>query len=61
MIDPKLLRNNIEAVNLALAKRGVQLNVAEWQTLKLAVRKFSLKLSRYKLNVMLVPKQVGRN
>ena len=27
MIDPKLLRNNIEAVNLALAKRGVQLNV----------------------------------
>lgn len=30
MIDPKLIRNNIEAVNLALAKRGVQLNVEEW-------------------------------
>src|SRR5690606_19752231 len=29
MIDPKLLRNNIEAVNVALAKRGVQLNVEE--------------------------------
>ncbi len=34
MIDPKLLRNNIEAVNLALAKRGVQLDVAEWAALE---------------------------
>ncbi|MBF7683375.1 serine--tRNA ligase [Acinetobacter sp. B5B] len=34
MIDPKQLRNNIEAVNLALAKRGVQLNVDEWAELE---------------------------
>src|SRR5690606_4410283 len=34
MIDPKLLRNNIEAVNLALAKRGVQLHVEEWASLE---------------------------
>ena len=34
MIDPKLLRNNIEAVNAALAKRGVQLNAQEWADLE---------------------------
>ena len=34
MIDPKLLRTNIEAVNLALAKRGVQLDTAEWAALE---------------------------
>ncbi|SDB90026.1 serine--tRNA ligase [Acinetobacter boissieri] len=34
MIDPKQLRNNIEAVNLALAKRGIQLNVDEWSDLE---------------------------
>jgi len=34
MIDPKLLRNNIEAVNAALAKRGVQLDVQEWTSLE---------------------------
>lgn len=34
MIDPKLLRNNIEAVNAALAKRGVQLDVATWAELE---------------------------
>lgn len=34
MIDPKLLRNNIEAVNAALAKRGIQLNVEEWAALE---------------------------
>ncbi|XID74406.1 serine--tRNA ligase [Alkanindiges sp. WGS2144] len=34
MIDPKLLRHNIEAVNAALAKRGIQLDVAEWTTLE---------------------------
>lgn len=34
MIDPKLIRNNIEAVNVALAKRGVQLNVEEWASLE---------------------------
>lgn len=34
MIDPKLLRNNIDAVNAAFAKRGIQLNVAEWADLE---------------------------
>ncbi|MEZ6841163.1 hypothetical protein ABVN80_11950 [Acinetobacter baumannii] len=37
MIDydrPKLLRNNIEVVNAALAKRGVQLDVQEWASLE---------------------------
>ncbi|WLF84982.1 serine--tRNA ligase [Moraxella sp. ZY210820] len=30
MIDPKLLRNNIEQVNRALAKRGIQLDAEQW-------------------------------
>lgn len=34
MIDPKLLRNNIDVVNAALLKRGVQLNVADWAALE---------------------------
>lgn len=34
MIDPKLLRNNIDFVNTALAKRGIQLNVEEWAALE---------------------------
>lgn len=34
MIDPKLLRNDIEAVNLAYAKRGIQLNAEEWADLE---------------------------
>lgn len=34
MIDPKLLRNDIDTVNAALAKRGIQLNVQEWDELE---------------------------
>lgn len=34
MIDPKLLRNNLDAVNAALAKRGVQLDAGEWAALE---------------------------
>lgn len=34
MIDPKLLRNYIDVVNAALAKRGIQLDVAEWAELE---------------------------
>lgn len=34
MIDPKLLRNNFDLVNAALAKRGVQLDAAEWAGLE---------------------------
>jgi seryl-tRNA synthetase len=34
MIDPKLLRNHINVVNAALAKRGIQLDVAEWAELE---------------------------
>ena len=34
MIDPKLLRNNLDVVNAALAKRGVQLDAAEWAALE---------------------------
>lgn len=34
MIDPKLLRNHIDTVNAALAKRGIQLDVAEWAELE---------------------------
>ncbi|KAE9708329.1 serine--tRNA ligase, partial [Escherichia coli] len=34
MIDPKLLRTNIEVVNAALAKRGVKLDVQEWASLE---------------------------
>ena len=34
MIDPKLLRNNFDVVNAALAKRGVQLDAGEWAALE---------------------------
>ena len=34
MICPKLIRNNIVAGNLALAKRGAPLNVEEWSSLE---------------------------
>lgn len=34
MIDPKLLRNSLDVVNAALAKRGVQLDAAEWAALE---------------------------
>lgn len=34
MIDPKLLRNDIDTVNAALAKRGIQLDVQEWDELE---------------------------
>jgi seryl-tRNA synthetase len=53
MIDPKLLRNNIEAVNAALAKRGVQLN-AQNGHLEVRRKEFSQKLKIYKQNVMRV-------
>ncbi|MFB2538379.1 MULTISPECIES: serine--tRNA ligase [unclassified Acinetobacter] len=34
MIDAKLLRNQLDVVNAALAKRGVQLDAAEWAELE---------------------------
>lgn len=34
MIDPKQIRSNIETVNLALAKRGIQLDVEVWSSLE---------------------------
>lgn len=34
MIDPKLLRTDLAEVNQALAKRGISLDVQEWQTLE---------------------------
>ena len=34
MIDPKLLRSDIQAVAANLARRGYQLDVAEWQALE---------------------------
>ncbi len=48
MIDPKLLRNNIEAVNLALAKRGVHLNVEEWASLEARRKEIQSKTEKWK-------------
>lgn len=52
MIDPKLLRNNIEAVNAALAKRGVQLDVQEWASLETRRKDLQSKLKNCRQNVM---------
>lgn len=52
MIDPKLLRNNIEVVNAALAKRGVQLDVQEWASLETRRKDLQSKLKSYRQSEM---------
>lgn len=60
MIDPKLLRNNIEAVNLALAKRGVQLNVEDWTSLEARRKELQSKTERLQAERNAGAKQVGQ-
>ena len=60
MIDPKLLRNNIEAVNAALAKRGVQLNVEEWASLEAQRKEIQSKTEALQAERNAGAKQVGQ-
>ncbi len=60
MIDPKLLRNNIEAVNLALAKRGVQLDVKEWAALEVRRKEIQQKTENLQAERNAGAKQVGQ-
>ena len=60
MIDPKLIRNNIEAVNLALAKRGVQLNVDEWASLEARRKDIQSKTENLQAERNSGAKQVGQ-
>jgi seryl-tRNA synthetase len=60
MIDPKLLRNNIEAVNAALAKRGVQLNVEEWAALESRRKEIQSKTENLQAERNAGAKQVGQ-
>lgn len=60
MIDPKLLRNNIEAVNLALAKRGVQLDPAEWSALEARRKELQSKTESLQAERNAGAKQVGQ-
>lgn len=60
MIDPKLLRNNIEAVNLAFAKRGIQLDVAEWAALEARRKTIQSKTEDLQAERNAGAKQVGQ-
>lgn len=60
MIDPKLLRTNIDVVNAALAKRGVQLDRAEWATLESHRKAIQLKTEQLQAERNQGAKQVGQ-
>lgn len=60
MIDPKLLRNNIEAVNIALAKRGVQLNIDDWNSLEARRKDLQSNTERLQAERNAGAKQVGQ-
>ena len=60
MIDPKLLRTNIDVVNAALAKRGVQLDPAEWATLESHRKAIQLKTEQLQAERNQGAKQVGQ-
>ena len=60
MIDPKLLRNNIDVVNAALAKRGVQLDTAEWAALENHRKAIQLKTEQLQSERNQGAKQVGQ-
>ena len=60
MIDPKLIRTNIEAVNLALAKRGIQLDVAEWASLEARRKDLQSKTEALQAERNAGAKQVGQ-
>lgn len=60
MIDPKLLRSNINVVNAALAKRGVQLDPAEWAALESNRKAIQLKTEQLQAERNQGAKQVGQ-
>lgn len=60
MIDPKLLRNNFDAVNASLAKRGIQLNAAEWADLENRRKEIQLKTESLQAERNQGAKQVGQ-
>ena len=60
MIDPKLLRNNIEAVNVALAKRGIQLDAQEWADLEARRKELQSKTEALQAERNSGAKQVGQ-
>lgn len=60
MIDPKLLRSNIDVVNAALAKRGVQLDPAEWAALESHRKAIQLKTEQLQAERNQGAKQVGQ-
>lgn len=60
MIDPKLLRNNIDVVNAALAKRGIQLDVAEWNALESHRKSIQQKTENLQAERNQGAKQVGQ-
>ena len=60
MIDPKLLRNNIDMANAALAKRGVQLDPAEWAALESHRKAIQLKTEQLQAERNQGAKQVGQ-
>ena len=60
MIDPKLLRNDIEAVNAALAKRGVQLDAAEWAALETRRKDIQSKAESLQAERNAGAKQIGQ-
>ena len=60
MIDPKLLRSNINVVNAALAKRGVQLDPVEWAALESNRKAIQLKTEQLQAERNQGAKQVGQ-
>lgn len=60
MIDAKLLRNNIEQVNVALAKRGIQLNVDEWNALETRRKDLQQRTEQLQAERNAGAKQVGQ-
>ncbi|TXJ07687.1 MAG: serine--tRNA ligase [Acinetobacter sp.] len=60
MIDSKLLRHNIDVVNAALAKRGVQLDVQEWANLEARRKDIQSKTEALQAERNAGAKQVGQ-
>lgn len=60
MIDPKLLRNHIDVVNAALAKRGIQLDATEWAELESRRKTIQQKTENLQAERNQGAKQVGQ-
>lgn len=60
MIDPKLLRSNIDIVNAALAKRGIHLDTSEWAELESRRKSIQSKTENLQAERNQGAKQVGQ-